>query len=176
MLSRDVDSSRMNHKTSRGRYSQRASGGRSWRPKSWHVVRWRRFVSQITLLKFNERTYGAKIYNSEFSAAAVCSRCCYPHFHFQSLFFPFDLSNIYFINFHRIHQWATCWPVSVSQHPEVSPLTLLASFCFMVRRIPLRSVTCYDAFCLHFVSSCLCNPVFCPNLALFLLPLTVSVL
>ena len=46
------------------------------------------FISQDTLLKFNERTYGANIYNSDFSAAALCPHCCYPHSCYLSQFFP----------------------------------------------------------------------------------------
>jgi hypothetical protein len=36
--------------------------------------------------------------------------------------------------------------------------------------INIKPKTCHDAFCLHVVSSCLCNPVFCPILSLFLIP------
>lgn len=96
--SRDIVSSARNHKTSRSCYNERAGGGRSWRHKPWHVVRWPRFGAQITLLKFNERYYGAEIYNSSFSAAALCSRHCYPHLRLQSPFFPFDVSYLSFIN------------------------------------------------------------------------------
>ena len=46
------------------------------------------FISQDTLLKFNERTYGPNIYNSDFSAAALCPHCYYPHSRYLSQFFP----------------------------------------------------------------------------------------
>jgi len=87
-LSRDVSSGR-NHKTFRGRwtdcYNERASGGTSLLQKPWHVVRWPSYISQDTLLQFNERTLGTKIYNSDFSAAALCSRRCYPHLRILSI-------------------------------------------------------------------------------------------
>ena len=77
-LSHEVVSSGKNRKTSRGRwterYNERASAGSLWRQKTLHVVRWPSFISQVTLLKVNELTYGAKIYNSEFSATALCSQ------------------------------------------------------------------------------------------------------
>jgi hypothetical protein len=89
-LSCDVSSPR-NHKTSRGRRTDRnnhrVSGGRTWHHKTWHVVRWLSFISQDKLLKFNERTYKANIYNSELSAAALCSRHCCPHLRFLLQFF-----------------------------------------------------------------------------------------
>jgi hypothetical protein len=50
-------------------------------------------------------------------------------------------------------------------------VVLTSSLFLLVRRFALRSVTCCITFCLHVLSSCLCDPVFCPNLALFLIPL-----
>ena len=123
-VSRDVSSGR-SHKTSRGRwtdrYNEKASGGRSWRQKPWHVVRWTSFIYQGTLLKFTERTHGANIYNSEFPAAALCSRRCYPHLRFQSQFFPFNTSHLPNLNIHRYHHWASCWPIPISLRGEFRP-------------------------------------------------------
>ena len=59
-FSHDVSSGR-NKKTSHSHWTdcyERARGGRSWQQKSWHVMHRTTFISQDTLLKFNERTYG----------------------------------------------------------------------------------------------------------------------
>ena len=121
-LSRDVSSPR-NHKKYRGHRtehnSHRASGGRTWRHKPWHIVHWPIFTSQDTLLKFNECTYGANIYNSKFSAAALCSRHCCPHLHFLSQFFPFNTSHLPFLDIQRIYHWASCWPVAIATTSKI---------------------------------------------------------
>ena len=169
-FSHDVSSGR-NKKTSHSHwtdcYNERARGGRSWKQKFWHFMRRTTFISQDTLLKFNERTYGPNIYNSHFSAAAVCPHCCYPHSRCLSQFFPLTL-HISFLYIHRHHHhWATCWPVLISLHPKVSSVLFHGSFCFSVRSFSLRWETCYEAFCLHVVTNSLCNYVFCPNLVLY---------
>ena len=169
-FSHDVNSAR-NNKTSCSHwtvcYNEWARGGRSWHRKPWHVMRQTIFIFQDTLLKFNESTYGPNIYNSEFSAAAVCPHCCYPHSHYLSQFFPLT-RHISFLYIHRHHHhWATCWPVLISLHPKVSSVLFHGSFCFSVRSFSLRWETCYEAFCLHVVTNSLCNYVFCPNLALY---------
>jgi len=46
-----------------------------------------------------QRTYGANIYNSDFSAAALCFRHCYPRLRFQSQFFPFNTSHLPILTF-----------------------------------------------------------------------------
>jgi hypothetical protein len=98
--------------------------------KPWHVVSWPIIKSQDTLLKFNERTYGANTCNSDFSAAALCSRRCYPHLRFQSQFFPLNTLHRSFLNIHRHNQSASCWPVPISLHPKVSSVVFPGSVCF----------------------------------------------
>ena len=50
-------------------------------------------------------------------------------------------------------------------YPEAS------SFCQLGNRVSLPWVICYEALCLHVVSSSFCIPVICPELVLFLIHL-----
>jgi len=59
-------------------------------------------------------------------------------------------------------------------HPEGSSVVSPGSpgsFCLLVCSFLLSSVICYEAFCLHVVSSFFCSLVFCPELGLCLIPL-----
>jgi hypothetical protein len=87
--------------------------------KNLDIMRWLSFISQATLLKFNECTYGANIYNSEFSAAVLCSRRCCPHLRFLSQFFPFNTSHLPFLDIHSHYHWATCWPVTITTTSKI---------------------------------------------------------
>ena len=73
-----------------------------------------------------------------------------------------------FLNIHRHSHSASCWLIPISLHPKVYSLVLSdCIFFFSVRSFSLRSETCYEVFCLHVVTNCLCNSVFCPNLPLY---------
>jgi hypothetical protein len=56
-------------------------------------------------------------------------------------------------------------------HPEVSSMDFLGSFCFLGCSFLSVWVICYVAFDLHVASIFSCNPVFCPKLVLYLIPL-----
>src|SRR5215469_14293016 len=54
---------------------------------------------------------------------------------------------------------------------EVSSKVCHDPFCQLGNSVSLPWVICYEAFCLHVVSSSSCIPVVCPELVLFLIPL-----
>jgi hypothetical protein len=133
-----------------------AEGDFSW-PLNWPLQRegkWRQIVTSRTLsprvlTQFHlsghtieiQRTYLlAKIYNSDFSAAALCSRRFYPHLRFQSSFFPFNTSHLSSLIFHRHHHSASCWPVPISLHPKVSS-QILSVFRYVDFHYPQKPVT-----------------------------------
>jgi hypothetical protein len=75
-------------------------------------------------------------------------------------------SHITHLTIHRHNQLASCWPIPISLHPKVPSVVFPGSVCFSVRSFSLRPETCYEAFCLHVDTNCLCNPVLCRNLPL----------
>ena len=61
---------------------------------------------------------------------------------------------------------------SCLSHPDVSVMVFPGSFCCpFASSFLLSLVICYEAFCLYAASSFFCNPVFCPKLGLYLIPL-----
>jgi hypothetical protein len=56
-------------------------------------------------------------------------------------------------------------------YPEVSSMVFAGSSYLLVCSFLSPWVICYEAFCLHFVSSFSCGPVICPKLGLHLIPL-----
>ena len=56
-------------------------------------------------------------------------------------------------------------------HLDVSSVVSPGSFCLLFCSPLLFTVICYEAFCLHVVSSFFCSPLFHPNLGLYLNPL-----
>src|SRR5215469_6115477 len=52
---------------------------------------------------------------------------------------------------------------------EVSSKVCHDPFCQLGNSVSLPWVICYEAFCLHVVSSSFCIPVVCPELVLFLI-------